>query len=509
MQALFDPSVAPEVDQTRGRYNSLYYFWSGDWQSANMMADQRISDKNVYKNTRQLWRNASAIVDLYAHTVYMGDLSSDGKSLPDGTRGAIPIDPQMPNQTDKDNLTAAISAWWTAVNYRQFMSLRPKFGSMLGDVLTELVDDRASGMPRPQMLWPGYVTFLDLDLSGNVKRISYEYDVEQPETDYFGERQPADKYLFRKDIDGQYYYYYRDNKLTQRDPNPYGFVPCIWDRHEIVFGDRGLGAIDRIFQQAVEMNSVLSHAMDYIQKMYGTPVGVKGTTLGNRNSPFTLNKRATTGDPMADAAMVAASLGILPMTDNGDFVTAKFESGGIEPFLQMMIDSMRAEAPESSFSQQILEMTQVTAPGVERALGPIIGRVKDARKNYDTQTIKLIQMALAMAGWRVQTNGYPAALVNSRPDRYQALAKFNLDSYGRGLLDFTIPDRPVIPETLDEKIARAMLVEQLQWEYHLQVAGLPPDVIAEVVTEREEEAERQARLEEVAVVGEPPVEGEE
>jgi hypothetical protein len=503
VHAFFQPGSAPQTSEARNRYNSLYYFWSGDWQGSNMLLDPRIQASNVYANTRQLWRNASAIVDLYTHFVYAGDLSTDGKPLPDGTRGAIPIDPQVTNQSDKDNLTAALAAWWTAVNLRQFISLRPKFGSMLGDVLTEIVDDRAVGMPRPQLIWPGYVTHLELDLAHNVKAVSYEYQVTSPASNLFGKQQEAESYLFRKDIDGDFYYYYRDNVLTRQVPNPYGFVPCIWDRHEIVFGDRGLGAIDRTFQQAVELNSMLSHAMDYQQKQFGAPIGVKGTSLGNRNSQLKMNNRVSTGDPLHDAAMVAQSLGLLPFSDNGDFITVDFDIGKTPEMLKLVMDSILAENPEARYSQQILEMTQVTAPGVERALGPIIGRVKDARRNYDTQTIKMLQMSLAIAGWRIQSGGYDPALIASRPDRYQPLSRFNLESYGRGMLDFTIPDREVIPDTIDERIARRQIVETLQWEDSLRLAGVDERVITEVVGQREEDRQRTVALEEIAAVGQP------
>jgi hypothetical protein len=498
-----NPGGAPFVDPKSGRYDALYAFWEGSWRHSNMFVDQRLNNTKLYKNTRQLWRQAAAIVALYGQYVYAGNsLSTNTEPLSDGTRGAIPIDPQTNDDGKDDALRAAIAEWWTMTNYRQVMSMRPKFGAMLGDCLTELVDQRARGVVRPQIVWPGYVKYLDLDLSGNVQGYSVEWEVPQVTMVLYGERIQRDAYTFRKDVNGDGFFYYRNGEIERVEPNPYGFVPAVWDRHEIVFGDRGLSALDKTYQQAVELNSVLSHAMDHLQKNYGTPVGVKGMAISNRQDTLKmLNARNSTGDPLGDAALVAQSLGILPMSDNGDFITAKFDTGHVNELLGEVKESSQAENPEGSFSQQILEMTQVTAPGVERALGPIIGLVKDARKNYDTQTIKLIQMAITMTGWRVLTNGYPPELMAARQARYETFRPFDLGAFGRGDMDFVIPDREVIPDTIDERIARQLQIEQLTWPYSWQVAGVPEDVRKKLEKEQTEDRERQAKLDEFAVVG--------
>lgn len=512
MNGWLNPGSAPSVDPASGRYDALYHFWEGSWRASNMFADQRLKDRPLYKNTRQLWRQADAVVALYAQFVYAGNsLSTDGNPLSDGTRGAIPIDAQAggtPDSPENQALRNAIAEWWTMTNYRQFMSMRPKFGAILGDVLTELVEDQARGVVMPQLVWPGYVTYLQLDMRGNVQAYSVEWDVDIPERTLFGQRQEAQSYRYRKDVNRDAFYFYRDDRLERQVPNPYGFVPAVWDRHEIVFGDRGLSAIDKTYQQAVELNSVLSNALDYQSRQFGAPIGVKGAALSNRNNPLKVNRGASTGDPLHDAAMVAQKLGLLPMTDNGDFVTANFDPGKVIDLMTFIRDSMQAENPEGSFSQHILEMTQVTAPGIERALGPIIGRVKDARKNYDTQTVKLIQMALSMIGWRVNTGGYDPLVIAARRGRYEKFRPYTLDAFGRGLMDFIIPDREVIPDTIDERIARQVQIEQLTWEYSLQVAGVPPDVIADIMQEREEEKERMAALDRFAAET-PELESEE
>jgi hypothetical protein len=497
--AFRNPVAEMELDELTRRYDALMWFWEGNWRGQTWYTDQRVLDPMIYKNTRQIWRHARATVALYTQFVYAGSsLSAGTEPLSDGTRGAIPIDPDTGSETDDARLREAIESWWKMVNFRQFMSQRPKYGSILGDCLTELVDDRARAIVRPVCISPKYVKYLDLDAASNVKAYSVEWLVSLPETKLFGTTQEAQQYRYRKDVNTRGFWYYRDDKLERFDENPYGFVPALWDRHEIVFGDRGLGALDATFQQAVELNSILSHAFDYQGKQFGAPIGVKGASINSRNNPMKLNARQSTGDPLADAAMVAQSLGLLPMSENGDFITINFDIGKTTDLVKLLMESVLAENPEASYSQQILEMTQVTAPCVERALGPIVGMVKEARKNYDTQTIKLTQMALAMMGWRLQTSGYPREVVVPRRNRYERLAIYDLESYGKGLLDFTIPDRAVIPDTIDERIARQLQIEMMQWEYSLKVSGMPEEEVTKIMSEREAEKERANRLEEIA-----------
>lgn len=505
---------APTLSSDQARYLRLYALWSGNWRHGYGPADSFMHDQKLYENTRQLWRNANAVVALYAQFVYAGNtLSAGSEPLTDGTRGAIPIQAQTPDENQDKALRAAIDEWWRMTNYRQFKSMVPKFGAILGDVLVELIDDKETGTVRPDLVWPGHVVDLKLDLAGNVKAYALEYPVsEAPSKGYGGVTVGQTKgvgegksYLFRREVNGDGFWEYENDKLVREWENPYGFVPATWDRHEIIFGDRGMSAVERTFQLSAELNSMLSHAMDYQQKKFGAPIGVKGSALSNRNPSAIakmLNNRNSTGDPLADAALVAQSLGLLPMSDNGAFITMEFNLGHTSELLEFMRESMNAENPEGSFSQQILEMTQVTAPGVERALGPIIGAVKDARSNYDTQTAKRIQMAISMTAQRVLAGSY-GDLLTTRAKRYDLFREFGPGVYDQGGMDFIIPDREVIPDTIDERIARMLQVEQLQWDYSLRVAGIPEEELAKIMEERNAEKERQAKMEELAIVGVP------
>lgn len=473
--------VEPVIDQS-GRYSLLYAFWEGSWRRDPRIWQQRRDKPPVYGETRELWRHAGAVVDLYAHLVYPGDLSTDAEPLPDGTRGAIPIDAQTGSDATDEALRRAFAELWSIWRYKQHKSLRPKFGAILGDCLTELVEDFDRGVVLPEIVWPGYVVDMQLDRVGNVTAYTLEYDVEVEASERYGRPVEADRYRFRKEVDREATRYFRDDRPDDRYgvggvvANIYGFVPAIWDRHEIVFGPRGLSAIEKTMQAALEINSVLSHAMDYQARQYAAPVGVVGSRIGARDDEPVKMPRLP-GRTVADVEIeeerrIAEALNLLPMSKDGRFVTVELNLGQTKELLQEVKDSIIAENPEAKFDQQLLEMRTLTAPGAERAMGRIISKVVAARDNYDPQTIKQMQMATTMMAVSLARGDFAPEVVERRASRYEPFRAFDLGSYDRGEMDCSIPSRDVIPRTEEERVALAVLIESLKTEVGRTRAGL-------------------------------------
>lgn len=485
-------SAADRLD----RYQTLWGFWLGEWRNDPLVARQRRDEPRLYENTRLLWNIARSTVRLYSHTVYQGALATDGAPR----AGAIPLVPLTGSAGSDRALLAGCASFWRAAQWQQQMSLAPKYAAVLGDCLVELVDDRAKGLTLPRHVWPGYVVEIELDLVGNVKAYALEYQVVTAASTAFGRPQAAESYRFRKEVDGRFFRYYRDEKPydyfgpgSAVQPNPYGFVPAVWYRHEVVPGERGLGAFEAALGVLREQNGVLSHALDYQRKQFAAPVGVVGAAMPRRVGPVTLPRLPSSGDPVEDAEQQSAAQNLLPLGEGGKFVTIDYDTGRTAEMTGDLGDRLLAEFPEAMYFQELLQMTQVTGPGVERALGPITGNVIAARANHDPQTVKLHQMALAMMGWRLANGDYPAAVVAARPDRYEPFRPFDLTSYGRGLLDMEIAERPVIAETIDERVARLLQIQTLEDPWMLEQAGVPPEVVARMQRDREaRRAEMQA-----------------
>jgi len=424
-------------------------------------------DQRVYRNTRLIYSHAASVVDFYRAVTYQGQLATDGKRLPDGSRGAIPIDPQTGNDATDEQLRAAIAGLWSLWNWQEGMTIRPQFVPMLGDGMTELIDDPVRHAAWPQFVWPGFVNDLTLDITGtNVTAYALEYQVTRPTP------RGEDTFTFRKEVDKKAYRYYR-NDAPWDDPdghgaweqeNPYGFVPAIWDRYKRTRGDRGLSAIANTRQALYELNSTFSHSMDYQRKAFAAPVGVKGA--GGIASQIIGPSR------ISDPAALGESLGLVDLGENGSFEHITFDIGKTLEMLREAKAGILESNPEASFYHDLRQMSTLTGPAVERALGDAVGRATLFRAGMDVNTIKLQQMALAIMGFRLNTGTW--GTLNPRDEVYRP---YGLDSYKAGLMDMTILGRPVVPQTMDERLDELARQEALQTRWALGETGLDKDTI--------------------------------
>lgn len=443
-------------------------------------------DPAVYNNTRLIWKHAEAVGDFYAASIYPGSLSTDGTPQPDGVKGAIPVVPQT-GSTERDVLLlTAISELWSGWNWQQGKSLRPLYGAVLGDCLTELIDDSDRRFIFPQVVWPGYVTQIELDYVGNVRAYTLEYQVD--EVDETGR---VDSYRFRKEVDQESFRYFRDDRPWDRYgdgaevPNPYGFVPAVWDRHRLGAPDdpRGRSALDGTWQALLELNSIFSHALDFQRKAFYAPI-----MIAARGGRATAPSEIGLGQVGAPPVDYAETFDIVPVPEDAQLLQAHFDIGQTALLLDKIQQGILDEAPEASFYQKIREMAQVTAPGIQRAMGDVARRVDLAGDGYDAQTVKLHQMAIAMAGFRVNRGDWNrdrdgAATRLSR--RQQAFARFDLESYGRGELDFMIEKRDLIEPTEAERLEVLAMKEALQSTPALMEAWGDEDVVKTILAERE------------------------
>ena len=497
------------ITARNAHYDLLWLWWLGQWQNDPVVRSMSRREPVLYKNTMQLWRQASAVVNVYTQFVYPGPLSKDGKPLPDGSRGAIPLDPDTRNQTTDDAILAAFSMLMNQWQWSQYKSLRPKMAAIVGDCLTELVEDLDRGNVMPNTVDPRHVKHLELDSVGNIKAYTIEFEHQQEQSDAYGRQVKSESYTFRKEVDASAYRYFKNDKPYDYSgegaviPNLFGFVPAVWDRHEIVAGDdRGISALEKTLQQTMRLNRVLSHAADYLQTRFSSPVGIKGASIGRPGTTVRMGNNALNGtlDTAAEveeaARLQAQTLNLIQMNDQGGFVTVDTDLGQTLELLKFQVESITAENPEARVGQELLQMTQLTAPGVERALFTILGLVEAVQANMDPQTVKLLQMGTTMMGYRLQQGHYPADLVKARPDRYEPFSTFNLDSYGQGLLECSIGPRPLFTEAPDEKATRLILLGQIietgdPWL--MAQAGIPEEEIARMQSEQQQRrAEMQA-----------------
>src|SRR5436190_4795137 len=385
----------------------------------------------LYRHIRPIYNPTRRLVDFYAGIVYPGVLAIDGKKLPDGTSLAIPLADDVPPA-----LRNAIGQLWQWSNWQTGKGLFVRYGAALGDVAVEVVDEVDRGKVTFDVLWPGLVKELKLDATGNVKRYVLEYEA----VDDNGK-----SYTYRKEVDDETIAEFKDGELFQYDEsidaeraNPYGFAPLVWCKHTDLGGDHGIPAIRNV-SKIDELNEIASHAHDRAHAVLSSPIMVGGDNVSSLTDAATESKRPATSE-LANKTSARESVKILK-SPNGSMSTIDLPEGEALNYIAKLLEEVEHDHPELTMYNELRAMSQVTGPGAERMIGDAGSYIQDARANYDTQTIKLHQMAIAIAGWRANSGAWGRDLSRQQA----AFAPYTLESYAKGDLDFEIMPRPIVP----------------------------------------------------------------
>jgi hypothetical protein len=240
-----------------------------------------------------------------------------------------------------------------------------------------------------------------------------------------------------------------------------------------------------------------------MRKIFGAPIGIKGRAdlqgKGGRviQMPGAMGNitidRTTSADELDEARRAAQSdLPLLPMTQEGQFITIPFDVGQTMEMVQVMSDALISENPEAEWAKKMFELPQATGPAMQRVMQPIIGRVRAVRRIDDTATLKMGQMSISMLSERIQRGDVPQDVLDARKDRYKPFLEYDLTSYGKGLLDASIPDRDVFPETRAEKAQWIAIADGLTTEWAMREMGIPDKEIAKRLGENAKKAQQTA-----------------
>lgn len=500
-----------------GRYDKSWSYYSGTVYAGavSRLAVDPYTRHRLYAGTRLLWNHTQAVCDFYGTHYALGALPTDGKPFPDNRPTALPIDAQTGSEATDDALHLAIGQLWQLWQWQNMMSLPPLYTAVLGDCLIELVDDVSRKKVMPGIVWPGYVTDIQVDGHvGNVKAYTLQYRVTQAAGVFYGKAQPQEDYTFRKEVDGEAFRYFKDDKPFDAYGegavvrNPYGFVPAVWLRFWPGWGVRSLTATEKTRQQLDNRNSFLSHAFDYQRKQFAAPIML----IGGNPAQNAQQRRVQLGQPPTEdtfdtiASALAQTLDFLPAREGGDIKAVNLDLGDTQILLDDIKDGIFNANPEGRFYEIVGSLSQATGPGIERAAGDVINRMKRFRNAVDPHYIKIFQMAIAIMGWRIKNGDYGPLLRWHEPFR-----PYDLLSFGLGALDCAMLDRPVVPETETEKLTveqlRATVVltrKQLATEIELVQAGVSEDEAREIIVQRRAAAEEAARRFEA---GQEPGEG--
>jgi hypothetical protein len=451
----------PEGTQTRGAFQTRAGRYIYLWQYYNNAAFEELAGWGAYKGQHHLYRHTRSIynpvrrlVDFYGGIVYPGYLTSDAMPLPDGTPCAIPI-----SEDTSPALRAAVGQLWQWSNWQIGKALLVRYGAALGDVLLEVIDDTERGKVTLDVTWPGLVRDLELDMYGNVKSYTIEYEYEEDDRTYTYTRM-VDSESVRTLRNGQPYAY---SEAGAEYANPYGFVPACWVQHTVTGGEHGDPAVRNI-AAIDELNSLAAHTLDQAHRILETPILISG----ERIEQLEANSKDDSTASLDVRSQRQESIKLLRGSAGAGVHTLRLDPGEALANIERLLANIEADHPELSMYNQLRSMGELTGPAADRLLGDVQTYVDAARASYDTQSVKAFQMAVAIGGWRAQRGDWgPRPLLNRQQ---QAFAPFDLDSYQAGDLDMEIMPRPLVAITERERLEIERLRAAVQMETQPQAA---------------------------------------
>lgn len=446
-----------------------------------------LASRDLYKHTRLIYNPVPAIVDFYVDNIWQ---QAKGETFADLESLITPI-----TQKTDPKLAAAIAQIDQWSNFQADAPKIKRYAAATGNVLIEGVDDLEREKVIHRAVWPGYVTFIELNETGDVQAYTLEYDVYDTEA--------RSSYRFRKEVTKETFKYFRDDKpfipagkTAAVESNPYGFCFAVWIRHTDDGSDYGFPAcVD--FNKVDEVNSLGSHLHDCIHKGIESPkiISAEDEILPLIGAtPSTDRKRIIPQDPRLNWVVFKAKPGAGVHDLAGDLKLAE-----ANPYLKDCLASFTDDYAELQAATIIRENSQLSGAALERMLGPAQNALNGASPNYNQQLIKLRQMQIAVAGMRINGGGWST-------DKQKELFKpYSLRSYSAGDLNFALVRSTLVQSTPEEnedlltkKAARASTLEGIvDQQEQLSIAGYSEEQIAEIMARKEKENEIETDEEDV------------
>lgn len=450
--------TAPESNQFRAR--DAYHLLLRAFYANTIYEDARIWQQykaryRLPRATRSIYNPTRRAVDFYSGAVYPGAWTEDGRAAAGGRPSAIRFAEET--LAARPALVTAAMQALTWGNWAAERMVYVREMAKLGSVFVEVIDDLERRKVYPQVTRLDWLDDLDLDASGNVQSYRLVYQAWDDETER--------PYRYRKDVDRETITEYRDDVEMRQSRNDYGFAPAAWVRFRHVGGVFGAPAIDGVIPKIDEANRLASGIHNYIAQLQKQPA-----VFWSNSSPVPISAEIAKLDaPTSEltAASIEESMMWLWSNDPNGKVTpfltpVPVEGAGVR--LDKLMEEIEDDLPEIALSKDLRQMTQVSGPGAERIVSDVAAKLYEAEANADAGLIKVMQMCVAVGGWRLANGDWGGA------SRQQAkFDGFDLASYDNGDLDLSLVERPLLEQTDTERMNALTLKKA--------VAGLPDAAI--------------------------------
>lgn len=384
-----------------------------------------LKDRGMYKHTRLIYNPIPQTVDFYVDNLWRPTANDKYPLL---------VTPCAEGTDEKLLEAIAQLDQWT--NFLAESQRIKRYTAATGNVLVELVDSLDRGKILQKTIWPGYVSEFETNDTADLQKYVLEYPAYDPVKKV--------TYQFKKVVTKESFSYFRDGsafvppgKTQTVEENPYGFCPAVFIKHSDDGGGYGVPAFKDL-DKVDEANALASHLHDNIHKsvespiLISTPDEVKSLSGAD---PATLELH----DPRLDWLVLKTGVGASVLD-----MASKLKLAEAEPYLKGILGSFQDDYPELQAATIIRENAQLSGAALERMLGPAQNRLNGVQPFYNQQLIKLRQMGLAIAGYRVK-NGW-----RDLTDQQRKFAQFDLESYQDGQLDFSLTPSVLVQTTVEE-----------------------------------------------------------
>jgi hypothetical protein len=464
-------------------YRSLVHKWSHAYKV----------QYGLYKHIRSIYNPAYRLGEFWKTYLWSGKLDAlagDGQGIP----SALPI------LTDHEQLRPAIAALWRNSNWQIRKDTCTLWGSILGDVAIKVVDDPIREKVYLKVVHPGVIKQVDLDPFGNVKG----YTIETPRPDPRNlDREVVYREVAFRDGDNVVYQTFLNNDLYPWDgeeaewAEPYGFIPMVVIKHNDVGLEWGWSEFHSAHPKFREVDDIASKLSDQIRKMVDSAWLMSGVNKPAREKAKAESTDATISNPEPGREEIPVFYG--PLGASATPLIAPLDISATTNYLASLLKILEQDYPELSSDIHNVQ-GDISGRALRINQMPVENKVKERRPNYDDALVRIHQMAVAIGGFR----------------GYVGFDGFDLDSYGAGMLDHQIADRPVFSkDPLDDleteekfwTVTKAALDNGIPITFHLEEHGWTPERIAKVTSSPEFLA-RQAGLRQLAMLGEGQEEGQ-
>jgi hypothetical protein len=468
-----NPAERDSLDDEYGRRVAHYTFLWNAYLNTIFVENNKwegyLARRGLYKRTICVYNPVRRLVDFYAAQVYPGLLSEDGSPMVTEygvTRStAIPLSGDTPIPLRK-----AIAQCWQWSNWQENMGLWITYCAAVGDGPVEIIDDWERGKIEANVLWPGDITDVRFDLTGNV--ISYTKEIPYIDENT-NEYHVMTKVVNKKKIET-----FRDeepfgfNGLPASYDNPYGFCPMVWNKHR-GFGHNVLPGSPAVrdWTKIEELNSQVAQINAYIRKQSVSPQILAGV---GEVVPLPLVVDGKEVDPDDLLLLLAERVGsVQSLQGNLNLEAARGQA-------RDQLAEIEADHPEIVMYHMMRQMSNVSGEAIKRLMGDVLGLIRLTTQGYDRRSISLFQMMVAIGGMRVKEGQISRKSGwRDQTEAQKLFLPYNLESYRRQELNFAILERSLTPPTeLEQSNATLMRYNAIgagidagfprDWQLHIE-----------------------------------------